>query len=65
MSTQNTDILADQGKELGLSNSTSDGVYKVRLGNHSEKMIQVRSDMAGEYRRFTEEDGKRIVFVKV
>jgi hypothetical protein len=43
----------------------ADGVYKVRFGNHHERVIQVRADMNGEYRRFTEEDGKRIVFIKV
>ena len=42
-----------------------DGVYKVRVGNKQEKIIQVRADMAGEYRRFTEDNGNRIVFVKV
>jgi hypothetical protein len=44
---------------------TSDGVYKVRSGQHREKLIQVRADMAGEYRRFTEDNGQRIVFQKV
>jgi hypothetical protein len=41
------------------------GIYKVRKGPSGEKLIQVRSDMYGEYRRITEDDGKKIVFVKV
>lgn len=43
----------------------NDGVYKVRSLNNNEKVLQVRSNMRGEYRRFTEDEGKRIVFVKV
>lgn len=43
----------------------NDGVYKVRSLNNNEKVLQVRSNMGGEYRRFTEDEGKRIVFVKV
>lgn len=43
----------------------NDGVYKVRSLNNNEKVLQVRSNMSGEYRRFTEDEGKRIVFVKV
>ena len=42
-----------------------DGVFKVRKGNFDEKLIQVRKDIKGTYRRFTEDDGKRIVFVRV
>lgn len=42
-----------------------DGVYKVRTGNKHEKIIQIRADMAGEYRRFTEDNGNKITFIKV
>lgn len=42
-----------------------DGVYKVRKGTNDVRLLQIRSDMRGEYRRFTEDGGKRIVFVKV
>ena len=43
----------------------NDGDFKVRTGNNNEKLLQVRASMSGEYRRFTEDDGARIVFVKV
>jgi hypothetical protein len=44
--------------------TSGDGVYKVReLGD--EKFLVVRKDMKGEYRRFTEDDGDRIIFQKV
>jgi hypothetical protein len=43
----------------------ADGVYKVRTQTNGAKMLQVRKDLSGEYRRFTEDDGKKIVFVKV
>ena len=42
-----------------------DGVYRIRTGNNHEKLIQVRADMSGEYRRLTEDDGERIIFQKV
>ena len=42
-----------------------DGVFKIRSGHKFEILIQVRADMAGEYRRFTEDDGERIIFQKV
>ncbi|MDD3962486.1 MAG: hypothetical protein PHT77_11570 [Bacteroidales bacterium] len=42
-----------------------DGVFKVRKGNHDEKVVQVRSDLKGVFRRFTEDDGTKVVFVKV
>lgn len=42
-----------------------DGVYKVRNGNHNEKLIRMRADISGEYRRFTEDNGNRVVFVRV
>jgi len=48
-----------------MSLTESDGVFKVRTGNHSEKLLQVRASMSGEYRRFTEDNGNKIIFVKV
>jgi hypothetical protein len=46
-------------------NAVSDGVFKVRTGNHGEKLIQLRAGSNGEYRRFTEDGGKRVIFEKV
>jgi hypothetical protein len=51
--------------EVTMSLTESDGVFKVRTGNHSEKLLQVRASMSGEYRRFTEDNGNKIIFVKV
>jgi hypothetical protein len=42
-----------------------DGVYKVRIGNNNEKLIQMSQVCHGEYRRFTEDDGERVIFQKV
>lgn len=50
-----------------------DGVFKVRESRggagYLEKMIQVRSDTAGEYRRFTQVGGdgcvEKIIFERV
>ena len=43
----------------------SDGVFKVRRIAKGEQVLRVRSDMSGEYRRFTLDGGKKIVFVRV
>ena len=43
----------------------SDGVFKVRRIAKGEAVLRVRADTAGEYRRFTLDGGKKIVFVKV
>ena len=48
-----------------VSEEVADGVYKVRTQTNGAKMLQIRKDLSGEYRRFTEDGGKRIVFVKV
>ena len=43
-----------------------DGVFKTRVGSHNECMIQLPIVAIGSYyRRFTEDNGKRIVFEKV
>jgi hypothetical protein len=42
-----------------------DGVYKVRTGNNQEKLLQVRTTMSGEYRRYVNEDETAILFEKV
>jgi hypothetical protein len=43
-----------------------DGVFSVRrLKKGGEQFLRVRADMSGEYRRFTEDDGERIIFQKV
>lgn len=44
--------------------NNDDGVFTVRVGGHSEKLIQLPFTCAGAYRRYTEENGNRIVFVK-
>ena len=43
---------------------TDDGTFKVRFVGHDEYAIQVRKECKGTYRRYTEESGNRIVFVK-
>lgn len=42
-----------------------DGVFKVRKGNNDEKIIQVRSDLKGVFRRFTNEEGTEVLLKKV
>lgn len=39
--------------------------FDVRLGKHLEKIINMPKDTYGWYRRFTEDDGERIIFQKV
>jgi hypothetical protein len=39
--------------------------YDVRLGKHLEKIIGLPRGTYGWYRRFTEDDGGRIIFQKV
>jgi hypothetical protein len=51
--------------DIPLADDPGDGVYKVRSGVNGEKLIQVRPGTTGEYRRFTEDNGKKIIFVKV
>lgn len=63
MSVQNTELLADKGKDVAMY--TNDGVYKVRVGAHCEKLIQMKAELIGEWRRFTSEDKKRVVFERV
>lgn len=67
MSTQNTDVLFDQKRNCdnSITPTNGDGVYKIRIANHLEKVIQMRADLSGEWRRFTSEDGKHVVFEKV
>lgn len=63
----------ESGNASGNARPRGDGVFKVRESRggagYLEKMIQVRADTAGEYRRFTQVGGdgcvERIVFERV
>jgi hypothetical protein len=42
-----------------------DGVFKVRVVGNGEKILRIRQTMAGEYRRYVNEDETMILFEKV
>ena len=43
-----------------------DGVYKVRVRAHHECTIQMPITTAGcEYRRFVEDGGKKVIYIRV
>jgi hypothetical protein len=44
--------------------SHGDGIYKVRIGTHSEKLIQVPATSKTHYWRYVDPDGK-ITFIPV
>ena len=47
-----------------LDYNNSDGLYSVRRGSHKEQVIQVPQTVTGQYWRFVEDEGRRIIFVK-
>jgi hypothetical protein len=48
-----------------LEERDSDGVYRAGTGTHGVRFLRIRSDLAGDWRRWTLDDGKTIVFRKV
>ena len=49
-----------------LKGKPDDGVYKARMGNKGERLLQVRGTCNGEFRRFTDQDGDAwIIFMRV
>jgi hypothetical protein len=48
-----------------LNEKESDGVYRAGTGTHGVRFLRIRSDLAGDWRRWTLDDGKTIVFKKV
>lgn len=43
----------------------SDGVYRAGTGTHGVMFLRIRNDLAGDWRRWTLDDGQTIVFKKV
>jgi hypothetical protein len=43
----------------------SDGVYRAGTGTHGVRFLRIRADLAGDWRRWTLDDGETIVFKKV
>jgi hypothetical protein len=48
-----------------LEERDSDGVYRAGTATHGVRFLRIRSDLAGDWRRWTLDDGKTIVFRKV
>ena len=47
-----------------LDEKDSDGVYRVGTATHGVRFLRIRSDLAGDWRRWTLDDGT-IIFKKV
>lgn len=43
----------------------SDGVYRAGTGTNGVRFLRIRADLAGDWRRWTLDDGQTIVFRKV
>jgi hypothetical protein len=48
-----------------LDEKDSDGVYRAGTGTNGVRFLRIRNDLAGDWRRWTMDDGQTIVFRKV